>query len=150
MRCFLFSLLILASPGAIPWYQESGSEVSGVGAYDITGRQALLIAFNRKNACNSASLWLDGSLRDQGLSDKSQTTKAILKVDNYQSWVLPLEFIKTNNWLPGFWVLKQEISSEIIQQLRKGNLLTISVGKYGYSWSLTGSNTAIRSAYIAC
>ncbi len=150
MRWFLFSLLILSSPDAMPWYQEFGSETSGVGAYDTTGRQFILVAFNRKNDCNSASLWLDGSLRDQNQSDKSQNTEAILKVDNYQSWNLPLESIKTNNWLPGFWVLKQDISSEIIQQLRKGNLLTISVGKNKLSWSLAGSNVAISNAYNAC
>ncbi len=150
MRCFLFSMLILISPVAISWYQEFGNEVSGVGAYDTTGRQFILIAFNRNNDCNSVSLWLDGSLRDQSLSDNSQDTKSVLKVDNYQSWILPLEFVKTNNWLSGFWVLKQEISSDIIQQLRKGNLLTISVGKNRHSWSLAGSNAAIRSAYMAC
>ena len=150
MRCFLFSLLILASPGAISWYQELGSEVSGVVAYDTTGRQPILVAFNRTENCQFASLWLDGSLRDQDLPDKSLLTKAVLKVDNRPGWPLSLDYTKTNYWLPGFWVLKQTIPLSIIRQLRKGHLLTISVGKDEYSWNLAGSSTAMRSAYNAC
>ena len=150
MRWFLFSILVLTSPTAISWYQEFGSEVSGVGAYDTTGHQPILIALNRLENCNSSSLWLDGSLRDQSLSDKSQNTKAILKVDNYRSWNLSLDYVETNNWLSGFWVLKQNIPLGIILQLRKGHLLTISVGKNEYSWSLAESSVAIWSAYNAC
>ena len=150
MRCFLFSILMLSSPGAIPWYSEFGNEISGVGAYDTTGHQYILIAFNRSENCNSASLWLDGSLRDESFSDKSQNTKAILKVDNYSDWNLLFDYIETDNWLTGFWVLKQEVPLGIVRQLRKGNLLTISIGVNKHSWSLVGSNAAMKSAYNAC
>ena len=150
MRCFLFSILLLSSPVAIPWYPEFGNEISGVGAYDTTGQQNILIAFNRSEKCNSVSLWLDGSLRDQSFSDKSQNTKAILKVDNYPDWNLLFDYIETDNWLTGFWVLKQEVPLGIVRQLRKGNLLTISIGGNKHSWSLVGSNSAMKSAYNAC
>ncbi len=150
MRLLLFSMLLLSSPVAMPWYQEFGSETSGVVAYDTTGSQPVFIAFDRTKKCQHASLWLDGSLRDQGVSDDSQLTRAILKVDNNSDWALSLGYTKTNYWLPGFWVLKQEISSGIVQQIRKGHLLTISIGNDEYSWSLAGSSVAIWSAINAC
>ena len=132
------------------WYQELGSEISGVVAYDTTGRHPVLIAFNRTKKCYSASIWLDGSLRDQSVSDRLQKTKVILKIDSYPGWDLSLALIETKYWLPGFWVLKQDISADILKQLREGDLLTVSFGSYKHSWSLAGSNSAIRSAYNAC
>ncbi len=150
MRWLFFSMLILSSSGAMSWYQEFGSEISGVGTYDTTGKQPILIAFNRAENCHTASLLLDGSLRDQSLSENTENTKAILKVDNYSGWALSLDYVKTVNWLPGLWVLKQKIPSGIVQQLRNGSLLTISVGKYKHSWSLVGSSWAMRAAYNAC
>lgn len=150
MRLFIFGMLILSSADAMPWYQEFGGEISGVGAYDTTERQYVLIAFNRTENCQSASLWLDGSLRDQNQSDNSQKTEVILKIDNYPDWILSLDYIKTNNWLSGLWVLKQMVPLDMVRQLRKGRLLTISAGKDEYSWSLAGSSAAIWSAYNAC
>ena len=143
-------MLVLFSSSAMPWYPEFGNEISGVGAYDTTGQQYLLVAFNRSENCNSASLWLDGSLRDQSLLNKSQNTKAILNVDDYPDWKLSFEHIETKNWLPGIWALKQEIPTSLVRQLRVGRLLTISIGESKHSWSLTGSSVAMKSAYNAC
>ncbi len=143
-------MLVLTSPAAIAWYQEFGNETSGVGTYDTSGSQPILIAFNRAENCNSASLWLDGSLLDQSQSDKFQNIKGILKVDNYPNWDLSLDYIETNNWLPGLRVLKQDIPQGIVRQIRIGHLLTITVEGNEYSWSLAGSSAAIWFAYNAC
>ena len=150
MRGLLFGMLILMSPTISAWYQEYGSEISGTGAYDTTERQPLLIAFNQKNKCQSASLWLDRFLYAHELSDSPQKTGGTFKIDNFKSWTLSLDVFETDNWLPGVFVLRQEIASGMIKQLRHGNILTISVGKHSYVWELAGSNLAIKSAYIAC
>ena len=150
MRWILFSILFLASPTAIPWYQEFGSQTSGVGAYDTSGRQPILIAFDRTRNCTSASLWLDGSLRDQSQSEKVQNINGILKIDNFRSWAISFDYIETNYWLPGLWVLKQNIPPGIVRELVIGHLLSITIGENNYTWSLVGSRAAILSAYDAC
>ena len=150
IRWTLFGILALVSQNSYPWYPEYGSEISGVGSYDTTERQFILIAFNRIDNCESASLWLDGSLYNYPLSGKLNRTLVKLKVDRNQNRTLPFDFLESEYWLPRPWVLRQNISADLLKQLRFGNMLTVSIGKHKYIWSLAGSNLAIKSAYKAC
>jgi hypothetical protein len=150
IRWALFGILVLVSQNSYPWYPEYGSEISGVGSYDTTERQYILIAFNRIDNCESASLWLDGSLYNNSQSGNFNRTIVKLKVDRYQSWALSFDILEIEYWLPRPWVLRQKISTDLLKQLRSGNMLTVSIGKHKYIWSLSGSNLAIKSAYKAC
>ena len=150
IRWALFGILVLVSQNSYPWYPEYGSEISGTGSYDTTERQFILIAFNRIDNCESASLWFDGSLYNQTQSDTFNKTLIKLKVDKYQRWTHSFDILESEYWLPRLWVLKQKISADLIKQLRSGNMFTVSIGKHKYIWSLAGSDLAIKSAYKAC
>ena len=150
IRWALFGILVLVSQNSYSWYPEYGSEISGVGLYDTTERQFILIAFNRIDNCESVSLWLDGSLHNYPLSGNLNRTSVKLKVDRNQSRTLPFDFLESEYWLPRPWVLRQNISGNLLKQLRYGNMLTVSIGKHQYIWSLVGSNLAIKSAYKGC
>ena len=150
IRCSLFAILVLVSQNSYSWYPEYGSEISGVGSYDTTERHFILIAFNRINHCESASLMLDGSLYNYSQPGNFNSTIVKLMVDRYQSWTLSFDILESEYWLPRPRVLRQKISADLLKQLRYGNMLTVSIGKHKYIWSLAGSNWAIKSAYKAC
>ena len=150
IRWALIGILVLVSQNSYSWYPEYGSEISGVGSYDTIERQFILIAFNRIDNCESASLWLDGSLYNHSQSGNFNRTIVKSKVGRYQSWTLSFDILESEYWLPRPWVLRQKIPADLLKQLRYGNMLTVSIGKHKYIWSLAGSNLAIKSAYKAC
>lgn len=150
MRWAIFGILVFVSQGALGWYPEYGKEISGVGSYDTTGRQFLLIAFNRVDNCGSASLWLDRSPHSQNQSTESNRITVILAVDSFQSWTLPFEILESEHWLPRPWALKQNIPAGLLRQLGTGRMLTITENQRKYAWNLAGSSLALQSAYKAC
>ena len=150
MRWVIFSILVFVSQNALCWYPEYGNEISGLGSYDTTGHQFILIAFNRVDNCGSASFWLDRSLNSQSQSDESNRIMVRLAVDSFQSWTLPFEILESEYWLPRPWALNQNIPAGLLRQLGTGRMLTISGNQRKYAWNLAGSSLAMKSAYKAC
>ena len=150
MRCVIFSILALVSQNALCWYPEYSSEISGVGSYDTTGNQFILIGFNRVDNCGSASLWLDRSLPNHSQSDEANRIMLRLVVDSFQSWTLPFEILESEYWMPRPWALKQNIPAGLLKQLGTGRKLTISSDQRSYTWNLAGSSLAMKSAYKFC
>ena len=150
MRWAIFSVLVFVSQNALCWYPEYGNEISGVGSYDTTGHQFILIAFNRFDNCGSASLWLDRSLYNLTQSDESNRIMVRLAVDSFQNWTLPFEILESEYWLPRPWALNQNIPAGLLKQLGTGRTLTISSSQRKYAWNLAGSSLAMKSAYKAC
>lgn len=150
MRWAIFSIFVFVFQNAQCWYPEYGNEFSGVGSYDTTGRQFILLAFNRVDNCGSASLWLDRSLQNHGQSNESNRIMVRLAVDSFQSWALPFEVLESEYWLPRPWALTQKIPAGLLKQLGTGRMLTVSSSQREYAWNLAGSSLAIKSAYKAC
>lgn len=150
MRLAIFSIIVFVSQNALCWYPEYSSEISGVGSYNTTGHQFMLIAFNRVDNCGSASLWLDRSLYNHSQSDESNRIMVRLAVDSFQSWTLPFEILESEYWLPRPWALIQNIPVGLLKQLGTGRMLTITGNQRKYTWNLTGSSLAMKSAYKAC
>ena len=150
MRWVLFGILVLVSQSSHSWYPEYGIKISGVGSYDTTARQPILIAFSQSDNCESASIWLDGSLYNHTQSGNLNRAIVELKVDGFQSLTLSFDISESEHWLPRPWVLRQNIPADLLRQVRLGNTLTISIDKHKYIWNLSGSNLAIKSAYKAC
>ena len=150
MRWAIFSILLFVSQKAFCWYPEYGKEISGVGSYDTTGSQFILIAFNRVDKCGSASLWIDRSLHNHNLSEDSNRIMVRLAVDSFQSWTLPFEILESEYWLPRPWALNQNIPAGLLKQLGTGRMLIISGNQRKYAWDLAGSSLAMKSAYKAC
>ena len=150
MRWAIFSIFIFVYQNALCWYPEYGKEISGVGSYDTTGHQFMLIAFNRFDNCRSASLWLDRSIYIHSQSAESNRIMVRLAVDGFQSWTLLFETLESEYWLPGPWALKQNIPAGLLKQLGIGRMLTILSNQREYAWNLAGSSLAMKSAYKAC
>lgn len=150
MRWAIFCIFAFVSQNALCWYPEYGNEISGVGSYDTTGHQFILIAFNRVDNCGSASLWLDRSLHNHSQPDESNRIIVRLEVDSFQSWTLPFEILESEYWLPRSRALNQKIPAGLLKQLGTGRMLNISGKQRKYVWNLTGSSLAIKSAYKAC
>ena len=150
MRWTIFSILVIVSQNVAGWYPEHGAEISGVGSYDTTDRQFMLIAFNRVDNCGTVSLWLDRSLFNHSESAESNIILVKLAVDNFQSWMLQFDIKESKHWLPHSRVLNQKIPTGLLKQLGTGKMLTVSDNQRKYTWDLSGSSLAMKSAYQAC
>ncbi|MFT5506364.1 MAG: hypothetical protein ACI8XC_004091 [Gammaproteobacteria bacterium] len=150
MHWVTVSLFILIPTSAFAWFQESGNGVSAVVTYDTTDQQALMISYHRLENCGFAGLWLDQTLYDSNYSDASRNLAAIVRIDNYDSWPISFEIQKSELWLPNGIALRQNITSELVSQIRKGKELKIFIGPRKLSWNLKGSSRAIKLAYNGC
>lgn len=132
------------------WYSESGTRISGVGSYDNTSKVYLLVAFHKKDECNSARLYFDVALSSMNQIDAGKHPVIQIRIDSNPVWETRLTPKELPHWLPGTIALTNVIPPQVLQQLRWGAVLTVKSESSNYSWSLKGSNNAILSAYNTC
>ncbi|MBT7043840.1 MAG: hypothetical protein HN977_00460 [Gammaproteobacteria bacterium] len=142
--------LVFFFPAAHAWSPEFGQQFSGTGDFDTTGKNFLLIAFNRDDNCHSASMLLDGAIGNHEPLGVNDRVRIKLSVDSNRSWTTLFDLIEFEHWIPHSEALQQQLSPEALHQLGKGKMLSLLIGGKRFKWDLTGSNQAIKSAYFAC